>query len=77
DIWVLKRGVSWCDRPERYGKVGTVGSRFYGWVEAGVWQRVVGGLGSQADAAGELDWELPMRDGSVVGANQHSAGAKK
>jgi transposase len=28
-IWVLKSGAPWRDLPERYGKVGTVSSRFY------------------------------------------------
>ena len=31
----------------------------------------------EADAGGEMDWELHMLDGSVVRAHQHSAGAKK
>jgi transposase len=76
-IWVLKSGAPWRDLPERYGKVGTVSSRFYRWVQAGVWQRVLEALRSQADEQGQVDWELHMLDGSVVRAHQHSAGAKK
>jgi transposase len=76
-IWVLKSGAPWRDLPERYGKVGTVSSRFYRWVQAGIWQRILDGLRSQEDEAGALDWELHMLDGSVVRAHQHSAGAKK
>jgi transposase len=76
-LWVLKSGAPWRDLPERYGKVGTVSSRFYRWVAAGVWNKVLNGLRSEADASGEVDWELHMLDGSVVRAHQHSAGAKK
>lgn len=76
-IWVLKSGAPWRDLPERYGKVGTVSSRFYRWVAAGVWQRVLAALQGQADDAGTVDWELHMLDGSIVRAHQHSAGAKK
>ena len=76
-IWVLKSGAPWRDLPERYGKVGTVSSRFYRWVQGGVWQRVLDALRSQADEAGALDWALHMLDGSVVRAHQHAAGAKK
>jgi hypothetical protein len=29
------------------------------------------------DATGQLDWEVPYVDGSVIHAHQHAAGAKK
>ena len=76
-IWILKSGAPWRDLPERYGKVGTVSSRFYRWVQAGVWQQVLDGLRSQADEQGAVDWELHMLDATIVRAHQHSAGAKK
>ena len=76
-IWVLKSGAPWRDLPERYGKVGTVSSRFYRWVQTGVWPRVLEGLRREADAAGDVDWDLHMLDGSVIRAHQHAAGAKK
>lgn len=76
-IWILKSGAPWRDLPERYGKVGTVSSRFYRWVAAGVWQRVLAALQGQADDAGTVDWDLHMLDGSIVRAHQHSTGAKK
>lgn len=76
-IWVLKSGAPWRDLPERYGKVGTVSSRFYRWVKAGIWQQVLDALRQQADEAGGLDWDLHMLDATIVRAHQHSAGAKK
>ena len=76
-LWVLKSGAPWRDLPERYGKEGTVSSRFYRWVAAGVWQGVLDALRGAAQAAGEGEWDLHMLDGSVVRAHQHAAGAKK
>jgi hypothetical protein len=34
-------------------------------------------LQQQADASGQLDWEVHYVDGSVIRAHQHSAGAKR
>ena len=76
-LWVLKSGAPWRDLPECYGKVGTVSSRFYRWVQAGVWQQILDSLRAEAEAAGKVDWELHMLDSSIVRAHQHSAGAKK
>jgi len=76
-LWVLKSGAPWRDLPERYGKVGTVSSRFYRWVKTGVWQQGLDALRSQADEQGQVDWQLHMLDSTIVRAHQHSAGAKK
>src|SRR3954466_3396365 len=71
-IWVLKSGAPWRDLPERYGKVGTVSSRFYRWVKAGVWQQVLDALRQQADEAGQVNWDLHMLDATIVRAHQHA-----
>ena len=76
-LWVLRTGAPWADLPERYGPAGTISSRFYRWREAGLWQRVLEALQSQADAAGLLDWDLHFVDASVVRAHQHAAGARR
>jgi transposase len=75
--WVLKSGAPWRDLPERDGKVGTVSSRFYRWVQAGVWQPRLDALRQQADEGGEVDWDLPMLEASIVRVHQQAAGAKK
>jgi len=76
-LWILRTGAPWRDLPERYGPSGTVATRFYHWVHAGILDRLLGELQWQADAAGELDWGLHHVDGTVIRAHQHAAGAKK
>jgi transposase len=75
-LWILRTGAPWRDLPERYGPWRTVASRFYRWQKAGILQRVLEALQQQADAAGELDWEVHFVDGTTVRAHQHAAGAK-
>src|SRR4051794_41750300 len=61
-VWVLRTGAPWRDLPERYGPVGTVSSRFYRWRAAGVWQSILAALQAEADANGEVDWDLHFVD---------------
>jgi transposase len=76
-LWVLRTGAPWQDVPERYGPWRTVASRFYRWQKAGVFQRLFDALKQQADAAGQLDWQIHFVDSTIVRAHQHAAGAKK
>jgi transposase len=64
-LWIHRTGAPWRDRPERYGPVGTVSSRFYRWCRAGVWDRILCALQAEADARGEIDWDV--RGGGKVG----------
>ncbi len=75
-LFRLKTGIPWRDLPARYGPWQTVYSRYRRWQQAGIWQRILAALQADADAAGELDWELHFVDGTVVRAHQHAAGAK-
>jgi transposase len=70
------RGVPWRDLPERYGPWETVYKRFARWQTEGTWARIQASLHTQADAAGELDWNAQI-DSTVVRAHQHAAGARK
>ncbi|HVG97597.1 MAG TPA: IS5 family transposase [Chloroflexota bacterium] len=76
-LWALRTGAPWRDLPERFGPWHTVASRFYRWVAAGVWDRVLAALQRRADAAGALDWGTHFVDGTVIRAHQHAAGARK
>lgn len=75
-LWILRTGALWRDLPERYGSHGTVSSRFYRWQQAGIWQRILQELQQQADARGDLNWQVHSVDGTVIRAHQHAAGAK-
>jgi transposase len=76
-LWLAKTGAPWRDLPERYGKWQTVYSRFRRWQRAGLWDRILQALQTEADARGELDWSRHFVDGTVVRAHQHAAGARK
>ena len=55
--------------PGRYGPVGTVSSRFYRWRKAEIWQRVLSALQAEADAQGEVDWDLHFVDATIIRAH--------
>jgi transposase len=75
-LWILRTGAPWRDLPDYYGPWSTVASRFYRWVKAGIWQRILQALQQQSDAAGEIDWEKHSVDGTVIRAHQHEARVK-
>jgi transposase len=75
--WIKRTGAPWRDLPDRYGPWQTVARRFYRWQRAGSWQRMLERLQHQADAKGELNWDIHDVDATVVRAHQHAAGAKK
>jgi transposase len=75
--WILRTGAPWHDVPERYGPWRTVASRFYRWQKAGVFQQLCDTLKQQADATGQLDWDVPFIESTIVRAHAHAAGAKK
>lgn len=75
-VWKLATGAPWRDLPERYGPWASVYTRFRRWTAAGVWDRIFAAVQRQADAAGKIDWELHLVDGTVVRAHQHAAGGK-
>jgi transposase len=76
-LWIHATGAPWRDLPERYGPWQTVATRFYRWVHAGLWQRLLAALQRQGDAAGKLDWSQHYVDGTVIRAHQHAAGARR
>ena len=75
-LWILRTGAPWDDLPRRYGKRGTVSSRYYRWRKRGIWDRIFADLQAQADADGDLDWTSHFVDSTVIRAHQHAAGAK-
>src|ERR687889_222678 len=76
-LWILRTGAPWRDLPERYGSWRTVYSRFRRWQQAGVWDRVLRALQSEAAYDDRLDGTVTMIDSSNIRAHQHAAGARK
>jgi transposase len=52
-------------------------SRFYRWQKAGIWKQLLAAVQAQADAAGQLNWDLHYLAGTMIRPHQHAAGAKK
>src|SRR5688500_12603570 len=75
-LWILRTGDHWRHLPERDGPWGTVSSRFYRWRAAGLWDRLFATVQQQADAEGQVDWDMHYVDATVIRAHQHAAGAK-
>jgi len=76
-LWMLRTGAPWRDLPERYGPWRTVASRFYRWQRAGIWAQLLAAVQAQADAHGQLNWDMHDIDGTMIRAHQYAAGAKK
>jgi transposase len=75
-LWLGRTGAPWRDLPERYGPWRTVATRFYCWTRSGLWDRILTELRRVADAAGGIDWEAHLVDGTNVRAHRCAAGAK-
>jgi transposase len=75
-LFRVRTGVPWRDVPARYGPYQTLYKRFALWEQDGTWARIEAALQSEADAAGQLDWNAHA-DSTVVRAHQHAAGARK
>jgi transposase len=75
-LWILRTGAPWRDLPDRYGPWCPVASRFYRWQKAGIWSQLLAAVPAQADADGQLNWDIHAIDGTMIRAPQHAAGAK-
>ncbi|WP_443059556.1 IS5 family transposase [Streptomyces sp. NBC_00443] len=72
----VRTGVQWRDLPERFGPWKTVYERHRLWSADGTWERLLRQVQAEADAAGEIDWDISV-DSTVVRAHQHAAGAHR
>ncbi len=51
-------------------------TRFHRWTRSGLWERILAELRRIADAAGGIDWEVHLVDGTSVRAHRCAAGGK-
>ncbi|MFI8243395.1 IS5 family transposase [Streptomyces sp. NPDC085866] len=72
----VRTGVQWRDLPERFGPWKTVYERHRLWSGDGTWERLLQQVQAEADAGGEIDWDISV-DSSIIRAHQHAAGARR
>ncbi|WP_371682383.1 IS5 family transposase [Kitasatospora sp. MMS16-BH015] len=70
----VRTGVHWRDLPERFGPWKTIYERHRLWSADGTWERLLQRVQAEADASGDIDWDISV-DSTVVRAHQHAAGA--
>ena len=71
----VRTGVQWRDLPERFGPWKTVYERHRLWSADGTWERLLQQVQAEADAAGEINWDVSV-DSTIVRTHQHAAGAR-
>ena len=76
-LWILRTGAPWRDLPERYGNWKTIYSRFRRWQAAGVWERILTEIQTEAAHDDQIDGSITMIDSTSIRAHQHAAGARK
>lgn len=76
-LYRLRTGCAWRDLPDDFGPWPTVYSRLRRWERDGVWTRILQTLQRDADARGEVDWDLHCLDSTTIRAHQHAAGSAK
>lgn len=69
-LWLVRSGGRWRDMPAQFGRLQTIKTRYYRWVESGVFDRLFAELSKDADT----EWHIP--DSTIVRAHQHAAGAR-
>ena len=69
-IWRYRTGSPWRDLPPEFGPWQTAWKRHARFPADGVWDEVLTVLLSEADAAGQLDWQVSV-DSTITRAHQH------
>ncbi|MFI0716464.1 IS5 family transposase [Streptomyces inhibens] len=69
-LYRIRIGVQWRDVPERYGPWKTVHERHCRWSAAGTWELLLQRVQAEADATGDIDWDVSVDATSV---RAHSA----
>ncbi|WP_079408344.1 transposase [Streptomyces sp. 3211] len=75
-VWKLRTGTEWRDVPARYRPWRSLCTHFRRWALDGTCTRMLAAVQAERDAAGDIDWLVPV-DSTVARAHQHSAGARK
>ena len=72
-----RTGIPWRDLPrELFGPWRTVWKRHRRYAGDGTWDRVLAQLVAQADAAGEVQWQVSV-DATITRAHQHATNTSR
>jgi transposase len=75
-IYRYRTGIPWRDLPAEFGPWQTVWKRHRRYSLDGTWDRLLTKLLTDADAAGEIDWQLSV-DSTIARVHQHGATARR
>ena len=75
-VYRYRTGIAWRDLPGEFGPWQTVWKRHARFSRDGTWDRLLTRLQAEADAAGELDWQVSV-DSTVVRVHQLGATARR
>ena len=59
-VYRYRTGIPWRDLPERFGPWQTVWKRHRRYAVDGTWDRVLMQILAEADAAGDIDWDVSV-----------------
>ncbi|MGO1791656.1 MAG: IS5 family transposase [Micrococcaceae bacterium] len=72
-----RAGIAWRDLPrEHFGPWQTVWKRHRRYAADGTWDRVLAQILADADAAGDIDWNISV-DGTINRAHQHATNTRR
>lgn len=75
-VYRYRTGIAWRDLPEVFGPWQTVWKRHRRYAGDGTWDRVLAQLVAQADAAGEVQWQVSV-DATITRAHQHATNTSR
>ena len=70
-VYRFRTGIAWRDLPESFGPWKTVWKRHKRFSTDGTWDKIHSRLVAEADAAGEIDWQVSV-DSTINRAHQHA-----
>jgi len=75
-VFRFRTGMAWRDLPAEFGPWQTVWKRHHRFCLDGTWDRLLSVVQADADAAGELNWQVSA-DSSVMRVHQHGLNAPR
>lgn len=75
-VYRYRTGIPWRDLPEVFGPWQTVWKRHARFAEDGIWDEVLTVLLTEADAVGQLDWQVSV-DSTIARAHQHGTNTRR